>query len=312
MAKVFGISTPINNDDAASRQYVDSVSGGGTVPTAAIIPYGSITPPTGYLFCDGSAVSRTTYADLFTAIGTTFGVGDGSTTFNIPDLRARMPIGTHPSGPVAIQTLGNTGGAFNHTHSSTSHSHSMTHTHSMQSHTHNFAHTHTMGSHTHTMGNHTHGLASHYHQWGGHGHGIGGLVIGNDTHAHSWTGRNAGGTGNGQPRSSDGSGTAVNETTSTDTHGHSISGSIGNVGSGNNGDGTLNSFGPSNNTSSAPSTNTTAGPNTNTTDGASSVTTGGPSQADFDSYTGNSDAATPGATDANNPPYRVLAFMIKT
>ena len=51
------------------------------------------TAPTGYLLCNGTAVSRTTYSDLFTVVGTTFGVGDGSTTFNLPDYRDRMPIG---------------------------------------------------------------------------------------------------------------------------------------------------------------------------------------------------------------------------
>ena len=51
------------------------------------------TAPKGYLICDGSAVSRTTYADLFAAIGTTFGSGNGSTTFNLPDYRDTMPIG---------------------------------------------------------------------------------------------------------------------------------------------------------------------------------------------------------------------------
>jgi microcystin-dependent protein len=58
-----------------------------------IIAYGGATAPTGWLSCDGTAVDRTTYADLFTAIGTTFGVGDGSTTFNVPDLRSRFPVG---------------------------------------------------------------------------------------------------------------------------------------------------------------------------------------------------------------------------
>ena len=52
-----------------------------------ISPHGASTPPTGWLECDGSAISRTTYSALFAAIGTTWGVGDGSTTFNIPDLR---------------------------------------------------------------------------------------------------------------------------------------------------------------------------------------------------------------------------------
>lgn len=49
--------------------------------------------PTGFLWCDGSAVSRTTYADLYAVISTTYGVGDGSTTFNLPDARGRTPVG---------------------------------------------------------------------------------------------------------------------------------------------------------------------------------------------------------------------------
>jgi microcystin-dependent protein len=49
--------------------------------------------PTGYLLCNGAAVSRTTYADLFAVIGTTYGAGNGSTTFNLPDLRGRVPAG---------------------------------------------------------------------------------------------------------------------------------------------------------------------------------------------------------------------------
>ena len=51
------------------------------------------TAPTGWLLCNGDAVSRSTYADLFAVIGTTFGVGDGSTTFNVPDFRGRVPAG---------------------------------------------------------------------------------------------------------------------------------------------------------------------------------------------------------------------------
>lgn len=55
-----------------------------------ILPYGGSTAPTGYMLCDGSAISRETYSALFTAIGTVFGTGDGSTTFNIPDLRGKF------------------------------------------------------------------------------------------------------------------------------------------------------------------------------------------------------------------------------
>lgn len=85
-------------------------------PIGLIFPYaGSIAPP-GCLSLDGTAISRTTYADLFAICGTTFGVGDGSTTFNLPDLRRRTIIGLGGSatGPVA-NTRGATGGEELHT-----------------------------------------------------------------------------------------------------------------------------------------------------------------------------------------------------
>lgn len=62
-------------------------------PTGSIKPFAGTTIPDGYLLCDGSAVSRTTYAALFAVIGTTYGTGDGSTTFNLPALSARVPVG---------------------------------------------------------------------------------------------------------------------------------------------------------------------------------------------------------------------------
>lgn len=63
----------------------------------SIIWHGGSVAPEGTLLCDGSAVSRTTYADLFAAIGTTFGTGDGSTTFNVPDLRNVWAVGAGTS-----------------------------------------------------------------------------------------------------------------------------------------------------------------------------------------------------------------------
>jgi microcystin-dependent protein len=60
------------------------------VPTGAIISFPLATPPTGYMVCDGSAVSRTTYAELFALLGTTYGAGDGTTTFNLPDYRGKF------------------------------------------------------------------------------------------------------------------------------------------------------------------------------------------------------------------------------
>jgi microcystin-dependent protein len=65
------------------------------LPTGSIIMWGGTVAsvPAGWLFCDGSAVSRTTYANLFSAIGTIYGVGNGTTTFNIPNMRNRFPAG---------------------------------------------------------------------------------------------------------------------------------------------------------------------------------------------------------------------------
>jgi len=71
-----------------------------------IKPWGKATAPAGYLLCDGTAVSRTTYADLFAVIGTTYGAGDTSTTFNVPDLQGKFPQGKDGS-----NNLAGTGGA---------------------------------------------------------------------------------------------------------------------------------------------------------------------------------------------------------
>ncbi len=80
-------------------------------PPGAVIPFAGSAAPTGWLFCQGAAVSRTTYATLFAVIGTTFGVGDGSTTFNIPDMRGNVPA--YPGG--SIGSLGTAGGEAAHT-----------------------------------------------------------------------------------------------------------------------------------------------------------------------------------------------------
>lgn len=89
----------------------DSVVSNAAFPSGAIIAFGSTTIPTGWLDCDGSAVSRTTYADLFAAIGTTYGSGNGSTTFNVPDFRGRSILGEGNGASLTNRTLGATGGA---------------------------------------------------------------------------------------------------------------------------------------------------------------------------------------------------------
>jgi microcystin-dependent protein len=68
---------------------------GGSAITGEVKIWTTASAPTGYLLCDGTAVSRTTYANLFAVIGTTFGTGDDSTTFNVPDFRSRVPGGVN-------------------------------------------------------------------------------------------------------------------------------------------------------------------------------------------------------------------------
>jgi hypothetical protein len=104
-----------------------NITGISTIPSGAIFPYGGTTEPSNYLFCYGQDVNRTTYSDLFTAIGTTYGVGDGATTFALPDLRGRVVAGkddmggtsanrlTDQSGGVNGDTLGDSGGLETHT-----------------------------------------------------------------------------------------------------------------------------------------------------------------------------------------------------
>jgi len=101
--------TPAATDSStaiATTAFVRSI-----LPAGVMMAYGGAAAPTGWLLCDGTAVSRTTFAALFAAISTTFGAGDGSTTFNVPDLRGRVPVGKNAA---TFATLGGTGGAETH------------------------------------------------------------------------------------------------------------------------------------------------------------------------------------------------------
>lgn len=82
-----------------------------SVPVGSIQAYGGMSAPTNWLICDGSAISRTDYKELFQIIGTTYGAGDGSTTFNLPDLRGKVAIG-----PNTAHLLGTSGGQEEHIH----------------------------------------------------------------------------------------------------------------------------------------------------------------------------------------------------
>ena len=80
--------------DSETGQFKDlKVKTSDTLPIGTQVAYGGTVPPTGWLICDGSAVSRTTYAELFKVIGTSYGAGDGSTTFNLPNKKGRVSAG---------------------------------------------------------------------------------------------------------------------------------------------------------------------------------------------------------------------------
>lgn len=100
---------------------------GGMAPTGCVLPFAGASAPTGWLLCFGQTVSRTTFASLFAALGTTYGAGNGTTTFALPDLRGRVAAGEDDMGGTAASrlttagsgvnglVLGATGGAQTHT-----------------------------------------------------------------------------------------------------------------------------------------------------------------------------------------------------
>lgn len=85
---------------------------GGVIPTGMVMPFAGDTPPEGFLICNGQAVSRNTYQGLFEIIGTKYGVGDGSTTFNVPNLIERFVQGGTSSGETREAGLPNITGRF--------------------------------------------------------------------------------------------------------------------------------------------------------------------------------------------------------
>ena len=85
-----------------------------TTPIGSVMIYAGTTIPENWMKCDGQALSRTTYSKLFSAIGTSYGNGDGSTTFNVPNIQGRFPIGISSS-DTDFNTLGKTGGSKTHT-----------------------------------------------------------------------------------------------------------------------------------------------------------------------------------------------------
>lgn len=118
------------------------------------------TAPSSWLLCRGQAISRTTYADLFAVIGTDWGVGDGSTTFNVPETQGKMIAGA--SATDGDFDLADTGGAKTHTLTTAE-----------------------LASHTHTQNAHKHTQNAHGHTQNAHGHGASSNSTGAHTHSYS-------------------------------------------------------------------------------------------------------------------------------
>lgn len=89
-----GVGNTLETPSTSTMEVVAYGPAGSAEPTGVITMYGGTSPPSGWLICDGTAYSRTTYATLFAVISTTYGVGDASTTFNVPDFRGRSPMGS--------------------------------------------------------------------------------------------------------------------------------------------------------------------------------------------------------------------------
>ena len=140
-----------------------STSGG--TPAGVISQYAGSSAPAGYLLCQGQSVSTTTFADLFSAIGYTYG-GSGS-SFIIPNLQNRVPVGRGQD--AEFDTLGETGGAKTHTLT----------TAEMPS------HTHVQDSHNHTQNSHNHTQNSHNHTQNAHGHSASSGSAGSHSHTAS-------------------------------------------------------------------------------------------------------------------------------
>ena len=175
------------------------------VPVGVIQMFAGSTAPTNWGICNGAAMSRTAFADLFALIGTTYGAGDGSTTFNIPNMQGRSPIGVGTGAGLTARTLGTFYGEENHLLlSGESGMIAQVTTTVSADHTHSFSG---------TTGNQN---ANHTHSPGGTG---------------SAFLQNGAGDGGGANITTGGAGYALNSVTATDNqnHGHSFSGTTGGI-----------------------------------------------------------------------------------
>lgn len=150
--KITGLAAGTASNDAATVSQANAA-----VPVGTVTFFAGSTAPTNWLLCYGQAVSRTTYAALFSAIGTTYGTGDGTTTFNVPDMRGRVGAGKDDMGGTAASrltsaksgvaggTLGGAGGVQEHALTASQNG-PHTHTTTDPGHSHQYSRYSTLGS----------------------------------------------------------------------------------------------------------------------------------------------------------------------
>lgn len=273
------------------------------IPAGMIMPSARSDAPSGWLLCNGTAVSRTTYTDLFVALGTTYGAGDGSTTFNLPNLKGRVIVGVDAA-QTEFDALGETGGSktstaphthdlANHTHTLGTHSHTMAHTHAMENHRHSLSdHRHGLENHTHTGGNHSHAGGT-----GVHAHSVLNVVYVNGAPAHGHDG------GAGQLAERPNATTGFGASGTTNTTGQQNTGESPETGNPNNYGGWA-----------APNTNLAgyAQDFTGGQPGASNSTTTGPTGGSDTPSSNTSGASSAALASGNLQPYMALNYLIKT
>jgi microcystin-dependent protein len=261
----------------------------GTVPTGAMVQYLGTTAPNGWLFCTGSAVSRSTYSSLFDLFGTRYGAGNGSTTFNLPDMRERFARGSALTGTLS----GTAGGSATHQHTNTGLS-----TGSAGGHNHEVnvpaftqsgdgGHSHVVDDHYHTTPDHSHGFA-HTHNTTDHSHDM--------AHTHNYNPPSVSDTSNASSSNNtvfQGTGTGYNH--ANQNHTHSVTINIGEEGT----NGSIRGGVYSNSTDGASAGNSTGNPYrtnaySNTSDGASDGNTSAGA-----SYNGGNDSTTTSTTHSH-------------
>lgn len=261
-------------------------------PPGTVIPYAGVAGiPTGWLSCDGSIQSVSSYPRLFAVLGGSYG-GNGTTTFGLPNLVGRVVLGVSGAHPLTTS-----GGS--ETAPGPAHTHPGSHQHGMAGHVHNFDHNHTLSAHVHPMASHTHTLSGHLHQ-------------SNIDHDHANLAATAAASTNGFTGVHEGPSAAVN--IDVTGHTHAVAVNLPALGTSNStSTGPLNPSGLSSlDTSGVASPPNSSGPGTDQTSTLSGANTGAPSAPGLTATDSSAPAASFPGTIPTLPPFLTLLYLIRT